>query len=254
MKMRLIVGLALLLTLYSCAEQSTEYAHIVDPASLLPAKDAQSLEAQLAGYEEQNLHFVAYLEPSLQGKDIETVVDETLKKTPVGEPGVQNGAMILIADAERQVKITCENGFEWQIPDSLSKEIYARMVPLLAEKQYAKALMQAFGEMAEKVQSLDWGVKYHSVEEVFAAQDKAIGGIAALTGVAQRTEYPADLLENQFSPQLRTAITTAEGDTLHLAFSKYMVETVEDGMISPRSWFFRITGTAPLQGQLLGAK
>lgn len=115
------------------AEYPALTGRVVDEAGKLPAATVADLTATLAAHEETtgNQVVVAILK-SLRGHDIADYGVELGRRWGIGKKGKDNGVLLLIAPAERKLRIEVGYGLEGSLPDALAKEIIDHeMVPAL---------------------------------------------------------------------------------------------------------------------------
>jgi uncharacterized protein len=97
---------------------------IVDDAHLLTAADRASIEADLKALEEKSSdQLVVYTTNSLQGYPIEDFGYRLGRAWGIGQKGTNNGVLLIVAPAERKVRIEVGRGLEPQLTDALSKLI-----------------------------------------------------------------------------------------------------------------------------------
>lgn len=117
--------LALVLALFGGAATAQSYpqptGHVVDAANVLPAGQAQALAARLEALDRQTGTQLAVVTvSSLEGRTIEDYGIGLLRAWGVGQEGRDNGAVLLVAPAERRVRIEVGYGLEPVITDALS--------------------------------------------------------------------------------------------------------------------------------------
>ena len=97
---------------------------IVDEARILSTDDRQQLEATLKELEGKSSdQIVVYTTPSLQGYEIEEFGYRLGRFWKIGQAGVNNGIVLIIAPNERKVRIEVGRGLEPVMTDSLSSVI-----------------------------------------------------------------------------------------------------------------------------------
>ena len=97
---------------------------VVDQADLLAPATEQTLTAQLAAHEDSTSNQVAVLTiPSLQGRPIEAYSLEVARTWALGEDAFDNGALLLIARDDRQMRIEVGYGLEGALPDAVASRI-----------------------------------------------------------------------------------------------------------------------------------
>ena len=95
-----------------------------DRAGLLSERDQRELEAALAQFETEttNQIVVATLE-SLQGLPIEDYGYQLGRHWGIGQAGKDNGALLIVAPEEREVRIEVGYGLEGELTDAQSRTI-----------------------------------------------------------------------------------------------------------------------------------
>lgn len=94
---------------------------IVDEASLLSAADRQEIERILADMEGKSSdQLVIYTAKSLQGHAIEDFGYRLGRHWRIGQQGTNNGVLLIVAPAERKVRIEVGRGLEPQLTDAMS--------------------------------------------------------------------------------------------------------------------------------------
>jgi uncharacterized protein len=95
-----------------------------DHAGLLSARDQKELDAALARFEAETTDqiVVATLD-SLQGLPIEDYGYQLGRQWGIGQAGKHNGALLIVAPAEREVRIEVGYGLEGELTDAQSRTI-----------------------------------------------------------------------------------------------------------------------------------
>jgi uncharacterized protein len=102
---------------------------VVDDAHLLSPGATQKLDAELADLEAKTGHqLVVATVPDLQGYEIEDYGYQLGRAWQVGRKGVNDGAIFLVAPAQRKVRIEVGYGLEPVLTDALSNVILQRKV------------------------------------------------------------------------------------------------------------------------------
>jgi uncharacterized protein len=97
---------------------------IVDEAALLSADDRRTLEAELRALEEKSTdQLVVYTTRSLQGYPIEDFGYRLGRAWAIGQKDKNNGAILIVAPADRKVRIEVGRGLEPQLTDLMTKLI-----------------------------------------------------------------------------------------------------------------------------------
>jgi uncharacterized protein len=128
MRQPLLLGLALALLFASLAIAAPKFpqltGHVVDDARVLSPAAESALDGKLAAYEKgtANQVVVATLS-SLQGLTIEEYGYQLGRAWGIGQKGKNNGALFIVAPAERKVRIEVGYGLEGQLTDAMTSQI-----------------------------------------------------------------------------------------------------------------------------------
>ncbi len=97
---------------------------IVDEARILSAEDRQQIEAMLKELEGKSSdQIVVYTAPSLQSYEIEEIGYRLGRFWKIGQAGVNNGILLIVAPNERKVRIEVGRGLEPIMTDALSTTV-----------------------------------------------------------------------------------------------------------------------------------
>lgn len=97
---------------------------VVDAASILSAQARQELDRRLRDYEEKSGHqIVVATVPTLEGTDIRDYGNQLFRQWAIGDKERNDGALLLVAPADRQVSIEVGYGAEGELTDALSRII-----------------------------------------------------------------------------------------------------------------------------------
>jgi uncharacterized protein len=113
-----------------------------DYANLMPAARVQSLEQRLAQFENETGHQIAVLTvPSLGGEDIEGFGIRVAESWKIGKKGSDNGAILVIAQNDRKLRIEVGYGLEGVLPDAIaSRIINEAIVPRFRDGDFADGI------------------------------------------------------------------------------------------------------------------
>jgi uncharacterized protein len=111
---------------------------VVDQAGVIPPTTREALETKLKDLEDKSgIQLVVATVKSLQGGDIETFANQLFRAWKLGEAKKNNGVLLLVAPAERKVRIEVGYGLEGTLTDALSQVIIASaMVPRFKADDY----------------------------------------------------------------------------------------------------------------------
>jgi len=146
----LLIGLALTcLTLCSIAQaQETTPLRLTervnDLAGVLSSSDRESIASELKSYEDSTSNqFVVLVVPSLNGEPIEQFALRTAQESGIGRDDKDNGLLLVVAIAERKIRIEVGYGLEGVLPDVLTAQIREREItPQFKAGNYAEGIRQ----------------------------------------------------------------------------------------------------------------
>lgn len=102
---------------------------INDTAHLLSTDAVTELEAMLAAYEDSTGNQIVLLTiESLDGASIEEYALRVAETWKLGQKGADNGALLLIAKADRQLRIEVGYGLEASLTDAMTSLIIANVI------------------------------------------------------------------------------------------------------------------------------
>jgi uncharacterized protein len=104
---------------------------VIDQANVLTAQNRTSLESKLKDFEDKSrIQIVVATVKSLQGSDIETYANDLFRFWKLGQAQKNNGVLLVVAPAERKVRIEVGYGLESTLTDAMSSVIIASaMIP-----------------------------------------------------------------------------------------------------------------------------
>lgn len=115
---------------------------VVDAAGVIPDLAEAELDARIVAWVHRTGHqFAVVTVPSLEGYAIEDYGNRLLRHWGLGRAGADDGAILLLAPNERQVRIEVGYGLEGALTDALSHRIIADTIrPALRRGDVAGAL------------------------------------------------------------------------------------------------------------------
>jgi len=122
-----------------------------DLAKILTAEKTQQLEEQLRQFEQQTSHQIAILTiPSLEGDPIEDFSIRVAEAWKVGQKGIANGVILIVAQKERKIRIEVGRGFEGILPDVIASRIIREVIaPRYREGDYAGSIQAGIDSILE---------------------------------------------------------------------------------------------------------
>jgi uncharacterized protein len=110
-----------------------------DYAGMLPGEQAQALESRLAAFENQTGHQIALVTiPSLEGDSLEDFSIRVAEAWRIGKKGFDNGAILLVVEKDRKLRIEVGYGLEGVLPDAIANRIIQEViVPRFRQGDYS---------------------------------------------------------------------------------------------------------------------
>lgn len=98
--------------------------HVNDYAGMLSQRMQQELESRLTAFElSDSTQIVILTVPSLEGENLEQFSIKVAESWRVGQKGVDNGVILLVAKQERKIRIEVGRGLEGRLTDLVSGRI-----------------------------------------------------------------------------------------------------------------------------------
>ncbi|WP_251977203.1 TPM domain-containing protein [Salinicola avicenniae] len=145
----------LVLALVSMAQAAPEFpelsGRVVDNAELLSDGDRSRLSDMLAAHEAATGEQVVVVTlPDLQGEAIESYGYQLGRHWGIGQEGEDNGALLIVAMQERQVRIEVGYGLEGRLTDAQSSAIIQQIItPAFQQGNFSAGILQGTQAMIE---------------------------------------------------------------------------------------------------------
>jgi uncharacterized protein len=154
---RLAAAVALLFAILSFALPSLAFTppalngHVIDTAGKLNADDVAYLDAKLDAIRARTgFEIVAFLPSSLEGEPIDDVAYKAFNTWGLGRKGADNGVLLVIAPAERKVRIETGEGVGGALTDLQSNDIIRQNIaPFLQQGRFRDAVDQGTTAIAD---------------------------------------------------------------------------------------------------------
>lgn len=116
--------------------------HVVDTAGKLSPEDIAHFDQKLDAFRQRaGFAVVVFLTGSLEGENIDDFTYETFGAWKVGDKGLDNGVLLVIAPNERKVRIETGKGVGGELPDLKANDIIRKQIsPRLREEQFRRAV------------------------------------------------------------------------------------------------------------------
>lgn len=116
---------------------------VTDLGNFLSPQQEESLERLMESYKQGSEHEIALLTvPDLGGRSLESYALEVARQWGLGQQGKNNGALLLVAKAERKVRIEVGRGLEGTITDAISGRIIrGAIAPEFKKGSYYEGLL-----------------------------------------------------------------------------------------------------------------
>lgn len=127
---------------------------VTDAAGVLPADVARDLEARLKALEDTTgTQLVVATVPDLQGYEIDEYGVGLLRAWGIGQKDTNTGAILLIAPAQRKLRIEVGYGLEGTLTDALSSKIIrGTVVPRIKAGDMAGGIVAGADELIQLLQ------------------------------------------------------------------------------------------------------
>jgi uncharacterized protein len=89
--------------------------------------------------------------PTLDGEPIEDVANTLFRKWGVGQKGQNDGVLLLLVTQDRRMRLEVGYGLEGAIPDGYSGSLLRAMRPLLRDRRYGEALLEAAHQLGGRI-------------------------------------------------------------------------------------------------------
>lgn len=129
-------------------------ARVIDQTSTLSEADRQALEGKLAGIETRlGTQIVVLMVATTQPEDIASYAQRVGDAWKIGRAQVGDGLLLVVAKADRRVRIEVAKTLEGAIPDLAAKRIIdGAITPAFKAGDYAGGLNQGVDQLAARVQ------------------------------------------------------------------------------------------------------
>lgn len=126
---------------------------VIDQTATLTDVQRSALDIKLAAIErERGAQLVVVMVPTTKPEDIFSYTQRLGDAWKLGRPGVGDGLLIVVAKADRRMRIAPAKTLEGAVPDLLASRIIEQtLVPAFRNDDYAGGLNAAIDQIAERV-------------------------------------------------------------------------------------------------------
>ncbi|WP_036198227.1 TPM domain-containing protein [Marinobacter sp. HL-58] len=141
-----LMVLGLVFQTAAVAQSSPEFpeltGRVVDRADMLPEKVEANLDRMLEAHEQTTTEQVVVVTlPDLQGQAIEEYGYQLGRHWGIGQEGEDNGALLIVAEDERRIRIEVGYGLEGRLTDAISATIINQIItPAFREGDFATGI------------------------------------------------------------------------------------------------------------------
>ncbi len=124
-----------------------DYAHLLSPATV------SQLDNALRYFEQkESTQIVVLTVPTLEGDSLEDFSIRVAEKWKIGQKGLDNGAILLIAKKERKIRIEVGYGLEGKLTDLVSGRIIRNIIlPWFKQGNFDQGVINGVGAMMDVV-------------------------------------------------------------------------------------------------------
>ena len=159
---------------------------ITDDAEVLTPAQEETLSSMLRTYSDNtSTQVVGVTVSSLNGMEVNEYSRALANKWGIGQQGINNGILVLLAPNDRSVRIDIGYGIEWHISDQAAATIIDDMIPLLRDGEYNQAFETSFERLFALLEGVSWDIKYDALKDAINAGEEAEGGIVTFTGTLE---------------------------------------------------------------------
>ncbi|HVF63625.1 MAG TPA: TPM domain-containing protein [Casimicrobiaceae bacterium] len=128
---------------------------VVDEAEILSSATRQKLAADLKAHEEHTTNQIAVLTVrTLEGESVEDFAVRVFETWKLGQKGKDNGVLVVIAPADRRMRIEVGYGLEGTLTDAIAARIIReRMTPQFKANNYDAGVTQGVAAIVDTLES-----------------------------------------------------------------------------------------------------
>ncbi len=126
---------------------------VIDEMNLLSSSARDQIENYIRQIRQNNgPQLQVFITSSLQGEEVEQVTIKVFDTWKLGDKGIDNGILFLIAPTARKMRIEVGKGLEGDLPDVIAKRIVADVVaPYFKRQEYDSGVVQGVLAIAKYI-------------------------------------------------------------------------------------------------------
>lgn len=154
-----------------------------DTAGILTSESEQSIEALIIAHEQKSSdQIVVATIPSLEGAALEDYANRLFRFWELGQEELDNGVLLLVAVADRKVRIEVGYGLEGTLTDALSRLVIENaIVPRFREGDYAAGIIAGTQDIIAVLAGDAAGVEDRARQALQSANDLETADYFAIT-------------------------------------------------------------------------
>lgn len=152
---------------------------VVDQAGLLPPEEAAALSQRLAALEQEtSRQLVIATIADLDGMDIADYGTRLGRHWGIGREGIDNGVLLIVAPAERRVRIEVGYGLEPIVTDALAGRIIRNVIrPAFRDGDYPGGIRAGADALIEQLQAPPEQAEQRALEAAEAERRRGGGSV-----------------------------------------------------------------------------
>lgn len=154
-RITILLALGLMFQASAVAQPGPDFpeltGRVVDQADMLPKKVEASLSQMLEAHEQSTTEQVVVVTlPDLQGHAIEDYGYQLGRHWGIGQEGEDNGALLIVAEDERRIRIEVGYGLEGRLTDATSSTIINQIItPAFRQGDFATGIANGAAAMVQ---------------------------------------------------------------------------------------------------------
>ncbi|NMT64491.1 TPM domain-containing protein [Marinobacter orientalis] len=154
-RITVLLALGLIFQATAVAQSTPEFpeltGRVVDQADMLPQQVEANLSEMLKAHEQSTTEQVVVVTlPDLQGYAIEDYGYQLGRHWGIGQEGEDNGALLIVAEDERQIRIEVGYGLEGRLTDAASSTIINQIItPAFRQGDFASGIANGAAAMVQ---------------------------------------------------------------------------------------------------------